>query len=246
MLAVPQHARAVGRNLSDLFVENGNAVRAKLLALQVKHEKAYFSPREVVMDTLTNYFATFETTLQDGRVCSEKDLEKEQLRIFRLFKDDLINDAKAVTLSSHNRSYFDLSQVLLQFHCHRISASRNLNFYPEASRQLIAEVKKSDVVAVSTGTGSGKSTLMPLLLLAAGYKRIAVTQPRRFAAESIQDAICKLHGDTICGFRMAGRSKNPHAPIVYITDGLLRLMIGLQGCPLFDVIIIDEVIHVSC
>ncbi len=45
------------------------------------------------------------------------------------------------------------------------------------------------VTSVTTATGSGTSTLMPFLLIAAniGMKRVAVTQPRRFAAFSIYE-----------------------------------------------------------
>jgi ATP-dependent helicase HrpB len=173
--------------------------------------------------------------------------------VFQVFKTRIIERAAAD---------FRLSLLLRDFLIHCVIADRRLPFYAEAAEKLLGAVQANDVSVVSTPTGSGKSTLMPLLLLASGlgYKRIAVTQPRRydsrklrlgrtdrgivpgrFAAQSIQQTISVLHGDPISGFRMAGKSHNPLAPIVFITDGLLRTMLSAPSTLPFDVVIIDEV-----
>lgn len=109
---------------------------------------------------------------------------------------------------------------------------------------MLELVERNDVTVVSTSTGSGKSTLMPLLLLAdpkCAYNRIAVTQPRRLAVQSIHSKIQELHGPNICGYAMAGEKHNLKAPVVYITDGLVRRMIRMNLRFDIDVIIIDEV-----
>ncbi len=91
---------------------------------------------------------------------------------------------------------------------------------------------------------SGKSTLMPLLLISSstGICRVAVTQPRRFAAVSIYETISHYHGHCLPGFSMSGEHVNPYGNIVYITDGLLRTKLGLDHpLTMFDCVIIDEV-----
>ena len=161
--------------------------------------------------------------------------DESQRIAFRHFSNQILERGRS--------SPFLLSIILRDYCIHLASVQRNLPFYCEAAREMLDAVQSHHVTVVRTATGSGKSTLMPLLLLASGqgYRRIAVTQPRRFAAESIQAKIQELHGATICGYQMAGKSRNPRAPIQYITDGLLRTMLGPDGLHPFDVIIIDEV-----
>ena len=142
---------------------------------------------------------------------------------------------------------WSLPILLRDFHIQTVSVHRHLPFYTEVAQDLVRQVQQHDVVFVKTGTGTGKSTLMPLILLSANLtlaggrpiRRIAVTQPRRFAADSIHDNLSKSYGEALVGFDMAGRRKNALARIVYYTDGLLRHMIHPDRCPLpFDIIII--------
>lgn len=44
---------------------------------------------------------------------------------------------------------------------------------------------QSRLMIVKTGTGSGKSTVLPPYILGLGYKKIFVTQPRRFPCQKI-------------------------------------------------------------
>jgi len=159
-------------------------------------------------------------------------------KVFETFCDQILQRVAKPT------DPFLLSSLIQDFMIHLVSASRGLAFYLESASELIKSVMRNDVTSVTTATGSGKSTLMPLLLLAAniGIKRIAVTQPRRFAAFSIYETISHYHGHSIVGFAMAGEQTNPCAPIVYITDGLLRTQMYLdKQYSGFDCIIIDEV-----
>ncbi len=147
------------------------------------------------------------------------------------------------SIISRARRNFQLSTLLRDFFIHLESAKRGLDFY-KAAHLLIETVRTNDVTVVATPTGSGKSTLMPLLILSGdiGISRIAVTQPRRLAASSIHNTITKIHGEAICGFAMADKRENSFAPIVYITDGLLRTQFSLsKPFTRYDCIIIDEV-----
>eukprot|EP00759_Apiculatamorpha_spiralis_P032201 PhF_6_TR33699/c0_g1_i9/m.49445/K03578/hrpA; ATP-dependent helicase HrpA len=129
------------------------------------------------------------------------------------------------------------------FQLHFLSSQRSLPVYEEVSSEIITKVCENDIVLVTSGTGSGKTTQIPLLLLASGqgYKSIAVTQPRRLAAESICHNVEKMYGTAVVGYCIAGVEHNPRAPIVYYTDGLLRSYLSMDKEIPFDVIIIDEV-----
>lgn len=146
--------------------------------------------------------------------------------------------------SSQPHVPFLISSLIQDFMIHHVSAGRGLAFCKKSAVEIIDQVMRHDVMSVTTATGSGKSTLMPLLLIAAniGIKRVAVTQPRLFAAQSIYQTVSHHQGFSIVGFALAGESVNPMAPIVYITDGLLRAQLHLDKYfTAFDCIIIDEV-----
>ena len=75
----------------------------------------------------------------------------------------------------------------------------------------------------------GKSTLLPALLIAEGYDKVLVTQPRRFPCTSVSnrvnDTIKTDISDTseqLAGWAISGEESNPTAPILYLTDGLLK------------------------
>jgi len=60
------------------------------------------------------------------------------------------------------------------------------------------------MLAVKAGTGSGKSTLIPTLLYALGYKSIAITQPRRMPCKLIYQRVKEKFGKNVAGYKMAG------------------------------------------
>ena len=145
---------------------------------------------------------------------------------------------------------FVLPKILRDLNIHFVSAQRQLTFYTDSGAKLLESFAKSDVLVVKTATGTGKSTLMPFLVLASGIagadgtspiRHIAVTQPRRLAAESLRTNLADSYGEPLVGYNMAGRSCNPAAPVVYYTDGLLRHRLHPTRPNPFDVIIIDEV-----
>jgi hypothetical protein len=74
---------------------------------------------------------------------------------------------------------------------------------------------------------SGKSSLLPALLIAEGYGKVIVTQPRRLPCTSI----CKRVNETmttnkdefkLAGWAVSGDERDVKAPILYLTDGLLK------------------------
>ena len=63
---------------------------------------------------------------------------------------------------------------------------------------------------------------MPALLVAEGYGKILVTQPRRLPCNLISDRVNSMVNDEISGWAVSGTEKRVHAPILYVTDGLLK------------------------
>jgi len=75
----------------------------------------------------------------------------------------------------------------------------------------------------------GKSTLLPALLIAEGYDKVIVTQPRRLPCNLISQRVNETmtidtnpHSDKLAGWAVSGAEKNPRAQILYLTDGLLK------------------------
>ena len=99
----------------------------------------------------------------------------------------------------------------------------------ESAKDLLNKIQNNTVTTISTSTGSGKSTLLPALLVAEGYDRVIVTQPRRLPCQLISQRVSETmtldksnKKDHIAGWIVSGAESNPNAQILYMTDGLLR------------------------
>jgi HrpA-like RNA helicase len=75
----------------------------------------------------------------------------------------------------------------------------------------------------------GKSTLLPALLIAEGYDKVLVTQPRRFPCTSVSNRVndtikTDINGasEQLAGWAISGEESNQNASVLYVTDGLLR------------------------
>ena len=121
---------------------------------------------------------------------------------------------------------------------------------PIAARQaeIIAAVKAHPVVIVSGATGSGKTTQIPKMCVAAGLGRdgrIGCTQPRRIAALTIARRISTELGTasgTAVGYKIRFSDRTADKTLVKImTDGIL--LSEAHHDPLlneYDVLVIDE------
>jgi len=126
---------------------------------------------------------------------------------------------------------------------------------------LINKLKTSQVIVVSGGTGSGKSTQCPQYILedalskGEGSKtKILVTQPRRIAAISVSERVSQeryekdAKGDnSSVGYAVRFKSKKPRnngGSIEFVTTGiLLRRLLNGNDSLLQDIshVMIDEV-----
>ncbi|CAF1054960.1 unnamed protein product [Didymodactylos carnosus] len=102
----------------------------------------------------------------------------------------------------------------------------------ESGKELLAQIEDNTVCAVSTSIGSvlilGKSTLLPVLLIANDYPRVIIVQPRRLACVMLCDRVNKTmvmangNEPKLAGWIVSGAQQNINAPILYITDGIMK------------------------
>ncbi|CAF4401040.1 unnamed protein product [Rotaria socialis] len=117
-----------------------------------------------------------------------------------------------------------LQRLMIYYFCFIIQ----LPLY-ESSKELLQQIDMNTVITISTSTGSGKPTLLPALLIAEGYDRAIVTQPRRLPCSLISSRVNKTMtaeasptGEKLAGWVVSGDEYNPRAKILYLTDGLLK------------------------
>ena len=114
--------------------------------------------------------------------------------------------------------------------------------------EITAAIAENQVVSLAGETGSGKTTQIPKMCLAAGRGqrgRIACTQPRRVAALSISRRVAdelnvEWGREVGCKIRFDDRTTSATV-IKFLTDGML--LAEVQGDPLlrdYDTVIIDE------
>jgi len=128
-----------------------------------------------------------------------------------------------------------------------------LDFPPELpisarAGEIVDAIQAHGVVILAGETGSGKTTQIPKMCLAAGrgvHGRIACTQPRRVAALSVSRRVAEELGvqwgrEVGCKIRFNDHTSNDTV-IKFLTDGML--LAEVQGDPLlraYDTLIIDE------
>jgi len=121
---------------------------------------------------------------------------------------------------------------------------------PIAARadDIVKLIREHQVVVIAGETGSGKTTQLPKLCLAAGRGEaglIGCTQPRRLAARSVATRVAEELGTPIgdkVGFQVRFTEKvSDQALVKFMTDGIL--LAETQSDPwlsAYDTIIIDE------
>ncbi|MDR1011105.1 MAG: DUF3418 domain-containing protein, partial [Opitutaceae bacterium] len=128
-----------------------------------------------------------------------------------------------------------------------------LEFPPELpisarAGEIVTAIAQNQVVILAGETGSGKTTQIPKMCLAAGRGargRIACTQPRRVAALSISRRVAEELGvswgrEVGCKIRFDDRT-SPATIIKFMTDGML--LAEVQNDPMlraYDTVILDE------
>jgi len=135
----------------------------------------------------------------------------------------------------------------------RTSSAFRLDFPPELpisarAEEIVEAIQRHPVLILAGETGSGKTTQLPKLCLAAGrgkLGRIACTQPRRVAALSVSRRVAeelRVPWGREVGCKIRFNDQTSSATLIkFLTDGML--LAEVQGDPLlgeYDTVIIDE------
>jgi ATP-dependent helicase HrpA len=119
----------------------------------------------------------------------------------------------------------------------------------EKRAEIISALRDSQVVIVSGETGSGKTSLLPLICREAGLGtsggKIGITQPRRIAATSIASYVadlCRTPLGSLVGYKVRFSEKvSRDTKIQFMTDGmLLRELEHDRLLRAYDAVIVDE------
>eukprot|EP00850_Spirogloea_muscicola_P001166 SM000004S15036 [mRNA] locus=s4:961290:971083:+ [translate_table: standard] len=111
---------------------------------------------------------------------------------------------------------------------------------------ILKAVEHNPVVVIAGETGCGKSTQVPQMLLRAGYRQIACTQPRRLSAISLCRRVAyetlHEHGSAVAFKIRFDSTRTAATRILFLTEGvLLRELMTNAELSHYNVIIIDEV-----
>ncbi|KAF2348531.1 Helicase-associated domain [Trinorchestia longiramus] len=112
--------------------------------------------------------------------------------------------------------------------------------------EILSTVALHSIVLIAGDTGCGKSTQVPQYLMAAGYNKIACTQPRRIACISLCKRVAhetlNEHGSHV-GFQIRfERRTSEYTKILFLTEGLLlRQVQSDPSLGSYDVVILDEI-----
>lgn len=128
-----------------------------------------------------------------------------------------------------------------------ISLDDSLPIAREAER-ITALIREHQVVVIAGETGSGKTTQLPKLCLAAGRGQagmIGCTQPRRIAARAVATRVAQeLHSElgTTVGYQVRFTDRvGDDTRIKFMTDGILLAEISSdRWLSQYDTIIVDE------
>ena len=112
--------------------------------------------------------------------------------------------------------------------------------------ELCEAVSKSRVTIVAGDTGCGKSTQVPQYLLKHGFRKIAVTQPRRIASISLAKRVSyetlNMYGSHVAYKIRFDGTATKATRILFLTEGLLLRQMQMDTqLKEYDVIILDEV-----
>jgi ATP-dependent helicase HrpA len=169
-----------------------------------------------------------------------KDIEKNNFKDKTSSFHKLNSLNRILTLSSKRYQIRALSIPPLQY-------PQNLPILVN-KKEIIDGIKKNQVIIITGETGSGKTTQIPKMCLAAGCGLrgvIGLTQPRRIAAVSIAQRIASELGEE-CGksiaYKIRFEEKSSTEPLIKVmTDGiLLAETVKDRNLLAYDTIIVDE------
>lgn len=164
-------------------------------------------------------------------------------------KDDILPAALAGRVQGLEKAIERAARIRNQRRAKVPSPSFDLSLpINERRDEIISAIKNNQVIIISGETGSGKTTQIPKLCLAAGRGidgKIGCTQPRRIAAVSVAERIAEELGEECgrsCGYKVRFRDQTSRDGYIKVmTDGLLLAETRSDGLlSEYDTIIVDE------
>ncbi|CAG5098565.1 Oidioi.mRNA.OKI2018_I69.XSR.g15781.t1.cds [Oikopleura dioica] len=151
---------------------------------------------------------------------------------------DVVRNALEVFLQfNQNQSFSKLQQL------RKRQKELPMKTYEE---EICEAVAQSRVTIVAGDTGCGKSTQVPQYLLNHGFRKIAVTQPRRIASIALAKRVgyetLNMYGSHV-GYKVRFDGTSTKATrIIFLTEGLLLRQMQMDTLlKEYDVIVLDEV-----
>lgn len=123
---------------------------------------------------------------------------------------------------------------------------------PDVQRKIVEGVNENNVLLIEGPTGSGKSSLVPVLLHEkvhlGRFTRIAVAQPRRVACVSLAQRVALIKGWKVgkeVGYHIGGDCQEAagmrETSIVFMTNSILMQILLSSQQPPFTHILLDEI-----
>ncbi|CAM4813358.1 unnamed protein product [Rotaria magnacalcarata] len=158
----------------------------------------------------------------------EKKPSKQSLEIMNHFINNIKTEFKTkptyvgFALEQFKEIPILLQRIMLYYRCFLLQ----LPLY-ESSKEFLEKTEQATVITIATPNGSGKSALLPALLIANGYDKVIVTQPRRLLCTRM----CRRVNETLtanrdesklAGWVVDGAEQYVNSHILYLTDSLLK------------------------
>jgi hypothetical protein len=150
---------------------------------------------------------------------------------------------------------FDPDDILLynnlEYNFYKHDFDKDLKIF-QYREQIVQSVSTNKITIIQGNTGCGKTTQVPQYILdeharAGRACRIIITQPRRIAAQSVAQRVCKERNwklGSVCGYKMRGDKRcGNDTRLFYVTTGyLLELIVHDENeLDKYTHIVLDEI-----
>lgn len=107
----------------------------------------------------------------------------------------------------------------------------------ELKQQFVSTFNSNRVTLVISGTGTGKTVTVPMLIHNTTGKRVICSEPRIPNVTGACEGTMAVHNFNNVGYKYATASQNQSASVLFVTDG----MVAANPKMIQDILVIDEV-----
>lgn len=144
----------------------------------------------------------------------------------------------------------EFTDVYKEYYKRRPKNTQNLTI-SDYRKNILSSIQSNEVIIIKGPTGCGKTTQVPQYILDSFAEKnqhcnIVVTQPRRIAAISIAERVCKERDwpvGTLCGYQVGQKEKiSEDTRLTYMTVGVfLNQIVNSKDLTRYTHIILDEI-----